>query len=219
MLCDAAICGRNAKMEILISKGLTPYPAALTRMEERVDSVRDGHAPTLVWLLEHPACYTSGTSAAPEELLDPLRLPIYRTGRGGRWTYHGPGQRIIYLVHNLREGGKPLDLRAHVTSLMTWIESALMRVGIEAKPRAERIGLWTPQEQKIAAIGVRVRGGVAFHGAAININPDLNQFSGIVPCGLATYGITSVALELQNTSLAVDFCDAALLETRSMYFS
>jgi len=178
-------------MDILVTPGLTPYAQALAAMGARVEDVRAGVAPGLVWLLEHPPCYTAGTSAEEGDLLKP-RFPIYRVGRGGRWTYHGPGQRVAYVIRDLRP--EP-NLRGHVQGLMHWVARALASVGVEAAPREGRVGLWTPGEEKIAAIGVRVRSGVAFHGAAANIDPALQRFSGIVPCGLAGYGVTSVAQE------------------------
>ena len=180
-------------------------------MEARVADVRTGRAEGLVWLLEHPPVYTAGTSARDEELLCPGAAEVVRdAGRGGRWTYHGPGQRVAYVIRDLRP---ETDLRAHVQRLERWVAAALSRHGVEIGPRDGRIGLWTPAEEKIAAVGVRVRGGVAYHGVAVNIDPDLAAFGGIVPCGLPGYGVTSVAQELGRNSLPIDFCDAALRQS------
>jgi lipoyl(octanoyl) transferase len=176
-------------------------------MEARVEAIRDGRAPGLVWLLEHPPVYTAGTSARAGELLHPGTAEVVRdAGRGGRWTYHGPGQRVAYVVRDLRPSP---DLRAYVQSLERWVAAALALHGIEAGPRNGRVGLWTRAEEKVAALGVRVRRGVAYHGVAVNVDPDLAAFAGIVPCGLPGYGVTSVAREIGRV-LPVEFCDGAL---------
>lgn len=203
-----------ADMEIATSPEPVGYEAALAAMEARVEAVRAGRAPGLVWLLEHPPIYTAGTSADESELLHP-RFPVHRTGRGGRWTYHGPGQRVAYVIRDLR--GAALDLRGYVGSLERWIVAALSRHGMAVGPREGRIGLWTAAEEKIASIGVRVRGGVAFHGAAINIDPDLSHFAGIVPCGLGAYGVTSLAREL-GAARPVGALDSALRESWAEVF-
>ena len=176
-----------------------PYEAAVGEMEARVAAIRDGSAPELVWLLEHPPLYTAGTSARPEDLIDPGRLPVYRTGRGGRYTYHGPGQRIAYVLLDLDHYGH--DVRCHVWRLEEWVIAALARFNLRGERRDGRIGVWIAgrdgREDKIAAIGVRVRRWVSYHGIALNIDPDLDQFRGIVPCGIAPepsgHGVTSLA--------------------------
>jgi lipoyl(octanoyl) transferase len=168
------------------------YPEALSAMESHVNGVLAGTAPEKIWLLEHPPLYTAGTSAAKEELLNP-RFPVFEAGRGGRYTYHGPGQRVAYVTIDLRK--RKSDVRAYVAHLENWMSATLGSFGIEASCRKDRIGLWVNQngsEKKIAAIGVRIRRWVTWHGVAINVNPDLSHFSGIVPCGLSGYGVTSM---------------------------
>lgn len=174
-----------------------PYPDAVAAMEERVAAIRAGTAPELVWLLEHPPLYTAGTSSRREDLKDPGRLPVFETGRGGQFTYHGPGQRIAYVLLDLRQRGQ--DVRRHVCRLEDWGIAALDSLGVTAGRRTGRIGLWVDRgegrEDKIAAIGVRVRHWIAFHGIAINVAPNLEHFSGIVPCGIGNplFGVTSLA--------------------------
>lgn len=169
------------------------YPDALASMEAHVDAMIVGNAGERIWLLEHPPLYTSGTSADVAELLTPQRFPVYPTGRGGRYTYHGPGQRVAYVMADLRVRGK--DVRAYVQNLEQWVIGALAEFGVQAAQRDGRIGLWVEHngtEEKIAAIGVRIRKWVAYHGVAINLNPDLSHFAGIVPCGISSYGVTSL---------------------------
>jgi lipoyl(octanoyl) transferase len=177
------------------SPGLVPYPEAVSAMEERVAAILAGEARELVWLLEHPPLYTAGTSAAPDELLGTLDLPVHRSGRGGRFTYHGPGQRVVYVVLDLRRR-KP-DLRDFVWRLEEWVIRSLARLGVAAGRRPGRIGIWvstSPEgEAKIGAIGVRVRRWVSYHGIAVNVSPDLSHFAGIVPCGIRGFGVTSLA--------------------------
>ncbi|MCS6877974.1 MAG: lipoyl(octanoyl) transferase LipB [Geminicoccaceae bacterium] len=177
-----------------ISPGLVDYPEAVAAMEERVAAIRAGTAAELVWLLEHPPLYTAGTSADPAELLDPHRFPVFKTGRGGRFTYHGPGQRVAYVMLDLLARG--CDLRGHVRRLEEWVIRALARLGVEAKRCSGRIGVWVDlpdgREAKIAAVGVRVWRWVSYHGLSLNVAPDLEHFSGIVPCGLADYPVTSL---------------------------
>ena len=185
------------------SRGLVPYEEALAWMEARVAAIAAGEAPECLWFLEHPPLYTAGTSARAEELLEPARLPVYRTGRGGRFTYHGPGQRVVYVMLDLRRRRR--DLRAFVTALEEWVIAALARLGIAARRHDERVGVWvprgggarladgTPAEDKIAAIGIRLRRWVSFHGLAVNVNPDLAHYRGIVPCGITGHGVTSLA--------------------------
>lgn len=175
------------------SPGLVPYPEALARMEARAAAVRDGTAGELVWLLEHPPLYTAGTSAEPAELTG-TGLPVYAAGRGGRWTYHGPGQRVAYVILDLKERG--MDLRRHVWRLEELVIRTLADLGVVGERRPDRIGVWVADgksEAKIAAIGVRVRRWVTFHGLSINVAPDLAHFRGIVPCGIKEHGVTSLA--------------------------
>ena len=185
------------------------YAAAVALMEERVAAIRAHGAPELVWLLEHPALYTAGTSADPAELLNADRFPVYKSGRGGRYTYHGPGQRIGYVQLNLAKRAR--DVRAYVHALEAWVIGALAEFGIAAFAVPDRIGIWTRdggQEAKIGAIGVRVRRWVTLHGFAVNLSPDLGHFSGIVPCGIAEFPVTSV--EALGKSIAPETFDAAL---------
>jgi lipoyl(octanoyl) transferase len=177
------------------SEGAVDYLEAVAEMEKRVAAIRAGTAPELVWLLQHPPLYTAGTSARPEDLLDPQRLPVYRSGRGGRYTYHGPGQRIAYVMLDLARRGR--DIACHVYRLEEWMIRTLAHFGLKGERRPGRIGVWILRpdrgEAKIAAIGVRVRHWVSYHGVALNIDPDLDHYRGIVPCGIAGYGVTSLA--------------------------
>jgi lipoyl(octanoyl) transferase len=174
---------------------LVDYPTAVEEMERRVGAIRGGAAAELIWLLEHPPLYTAGTSAREEELLDPDRLPVHRSGRGGRYTYHGPGQRIAYVMLDLRRRGQ--DVRCHVHQLEEWIIRLLARFAVRGERRQGRVGIWVAgadgHEEKIAAIGVRVRQWVTYHGLALNVDPDLEHYRGIVPCGIAGHGVTSLA--------------------------
>lgn len=176
------------------SRALVPYREALARQEARNLAIRDGRAPELVWLLEHPCVYTAGTSAAPADLID-ARFEVIATGRGGRHTYHGPGQRVAYVLLDLARRGR--DVRAFVRALEQWVIATLADVGVGAFTAPGRTGIWTTdvdgQEAKIGAIGVRVRRWVTMHGVSVNLAPDLGHFSGIVPCGIAQYGVTSLA--------------------------
>jgi lipoyl(octanoyl) transferase len=177
--------------------GNTPvdYEPAVEEMEARVAAIRAGTAPEFVWLLEHPALYTAGTSAREEDLLDPSRLPVHRTGRGGRYTYHGPGQRIAYVMLDLSRRDR--DVRCHVHRLEEWIIRTLARFDIRGERREGRVGIWVVrhggEEEKIAAIGVRVRHWVTYHGLAVNVDPELDHYRGIIPCGIAEHGVTSLA--------------------------
>ena len=195
-----------------VSEGLTHYPDAVARMEALQAAIRDTGARELVWLLEHPPLYTSGTSADPAELLS-QQFPVYDTGRGGRYTYHGPGQRVGYVMLDLAHRGK--DVRCFVHALEGWVIDALGHFGVEARRAEGRVGIWCDtkngQEAKIGAIGVRIRKWVTMHGFAVNIAPDLNHFSGIVPCGISEYPVTSLAALGIEATLA-DF-DAALRAT------
>lgn len=171
-----------------------PYPETVAAMEDRVSAIREGRAGEAVWLLEHPALYTAGTSARASDLLDADRLPVHRTGRGGQYTYHGPGQRVAYAMLDLRRRGG--DLRAYVGDLESWIVEALAALGVRATRRPGRVGVWVRRgpgrDDKIAAIGVRVRRWVAYHGIAVNHDPDLTHYAGIVPCGISDQGVTSL---------------------------
>lgn len=183
----------TADIEWRVSDGLVPYPEALAEMEARAAAVRSGTANELVWLLEHPPLFSAGTSADPAELFNPMNFPVFEAGRGGRYTYHGPGQRVGYLVLDLEKRGR--DIRCFVHSLEGWMIAALGQLGIEARREPGRIGIWTGRgtdEAKIGAIGVRVRRWVTMHGFSINVAPDLSHFGGIVPCGIAEYGVTSL---------------------------
>ncbi|MBX9804581.1 MAG: lipoyl(octanoyl) transferase LipB [Alphaproteobacteria bacterium] len=179
-------------MEWRVSPEVVPYDEAVTFMEERVAAISRGAAQEMVWLLEHPPLYTAGSSAKKADLLDANTLPVYTTGRGGQYTYHGPGQRVAYVMIDLTNRNR--DVRAFVKALEQWIIDTLQVFDITAERRCGRIGIWVDhqgQDQKIAALGVRLRRWVSFHGIAINVNPDLSHFKGIVPCGLADYGVTS----------------------------
>ena len=194
-----------------VTAGLTLWPDAFATMEERVAAISVGTACEQIWLLEHPPLYTSGTSADPAELLDP-RFPVYAAGRGGRYTYHGPGQRIGYVMLNLVGRGR--DIRCFVNALEGWVIDALAELGLKAWRADGRIGIWTDdggKEAKIGAIGVRVRRWITFHGFSINVDPDLSHFGGIVPCGLPDFPVTS----LSKLGIRADMAslDDALLRT------
>ena len=180
-------------IEWRVSDGLTPYPEALALMAARADAIRSGEARELVWLLEHPPLYTAGTSADPAELFNPLGLPVYEAGRGGRYTYHGPGQRVGYVLLDLAARGR--DVRGYVHALEGWVIAALADVGVAAHRIEGKIGIWTRfrgSEAKVGAIGVRVRRWVTMHGFSVNLSAELSHFSGIVPCGIADLPVTSL---------------------------
>jgi lipoyl(octanoyl) transferase len=197
-------------IEWRVEPGLSPYPETLAAMEARAEAIREGVARELVWLVEHPPLYTAGTSAAPAELVAPDRFPVFRAGRGGRYTYHGPGQRVGYVMLDLAARGR--DVRHYVHALERWLIATLARLGVSARTAEGRIGIWIDdargREAKIGAIGVRVRRWVSFHGFAVNVAPDLGHFSGIVPCGLAEFPVTSLA-DL-GTAMAMQRFDDAL---------
>ncbi len=210
-----------SKPEWLISDRTVPYEDALATMEARVADIRAGHAPELVWLLEHPPLYTAGTSSREIDLLEPARFPVHVAGRGGQYTYHGPGQRVAYVMLDLRR--RRQDVRRFVSDLEEWTIRTLGRFNVAAERRAGRVGVWvgrpdkpalpdgSPHEDKIAAIGVRIRHWVSFHGISINVEPDLSHYAGIVPCGIAGHGVTSlVDLGLPVTLADLDM---ALAET------
>jgi lipoyl(octanoyl) transferase len=187
-----------------ISDAPVGYPEALSRMEARVAAIAEGTACEQIWLLEHPPIYTAGTSARDEDLID-ARFPVYRTGRGGQYTYHGPGQRVGYVMLDLKHR-KP-DIRAYVHDLEQWLIDTLALFGVKGERREGRVGIWVTRsggrEDKIAALGVRIRHWVSFHGVALNVEPDLGHFSGIVPCGVRGHGVTSLA----DLGLAVSMAD------------
>ncbi|WP_300973907.1 lipoyl(octanoyl) transferase LipB [Sphingomonas sp. LHG3406-1] len=180
-------------IEWRVTEGLVPYAEALADMEARAAAVQDGSLPERVWLLEHPPLFTAGTSADPAELFNPMGFPVFDAGRGGRYTYHGPGQRVGYLTLDLARRGK--DIRCFVHALEGWVIDALADLGVAAHRSPGRIGIWTGDgaaEAKVGAIGVRVKRWVTLHGFSINVAPDLSHFGGIVPCGIATHGVTSL---------------------------
>lgn len=196
-----------------VSSGYVGYEAAVAAMEARAAAIASGEADELVWLLEHPPLYTAGVSARDEDLLDPGRFPVHRTGRGGQFTYHGPGQRVAYVMLDLNSRGR--DVRAFVRGLEQWIIEALDAFGIRAGTREGRVGVWVEsrgaggsREAKIAAIGVKVRRWVSFHGISLNVEPDLSHFGGIVPCGIQEHGVTSL-VDL-GVAATLDEADEAL---------
>lgn len=201
-----------AVIEWKVSTGRVPYETALQAMETRVEAIRREEAPELVWLLEHPALYTAGTSAKAEDLIEPNRFPVFDAGRGGEYTYHGPGQRVAYVMLDLQRRGR--DLRRFVRDLEQWIIDTLAVFAVRGERRSGRVGVWVERgsrvddkivEDKIAAIGVRVRRWVTFHGIALNVEPDLSHYQGIVPCGIPEHGVTSlVDLGLPVTMMDVD---------------
>lgn len=190
-----------------VSDGPADYQRAVAFMEERARLISCGQASELVWLVEHPALYTAGTSANPADLIDPDRFPVHATGRGGQYTYHGPGQRVGYVMLDLKARGG--DVRAYVHQLERWLIETLAMFGVTGEVRADRVGVWVTRrdasgnkaEDKIAALGVRVSRGVSYHGVALNVSPDLTHFSGIVPCGISQYGVTSLAALGQRVSM------------------
>ena len=198
--CDAPIFGREDGLPAgwAVSHGQVPYPEAVAAMEARAQAIAEGRAGELVWLLEHPPLYTSGVSAKADDLLDPDRFPVFASGRGGQFTYHGPGQRVAYVMLDLTKRRR--DVRAFVASLEAWVIGALSRFNVEGEIRDGRVGVWverkTPglpaREDKIAAVGVKLRRWVSFHGVSLNVEPDLGHFAGIVPCGQTEHGVTSL---------------------------
>ena len=195
MVSESLILGTRPEWKI--SEGLVPYPEAVAAMEARVEAIAAGtageQARELIWLLEHPPIYTAGTSASDADLLDP-RFPVFRTGRGGQFTYHGPGQRVGYVMLDLKT--RKADVRAYVRDLEQWLIETLALFNVKGERRDGRVGIWVQRglrEDKIAALGVRIRRWVTFHGVALNVEPDLTHFSGIVPCGVSGHGVTSLA--------------------------
>jgi lipoyl(octanoyl) transferase len=206
--------------------GLAPYPETLAAMEARVAAISAGTAPEAIWLLEHPPLYTAGTSADAADLTDPDRFPVHYAGRGGQYTYHGPGQRVAYCMLDLNQRGR--DVRKFVCALENWVIATLAEFNVKGERRTGRVGVWvtrpdmppnpdgSPREDKIAAIGVKLRRWVSFHGISINVEPDLSHFSGIVPCGIRDHGVTS----LVDLGLPVTLADldAALIATFPRFF-
>jgi lipoyl(octanoyl) transferase len=208
-------------VEWRISPGLTPYADALALMEARVNDIAQGTAPELIWLVEHPPLYTAGTSAKPADLVDPDRFPVFEARRGGEYTYHGPGQRVVYVMLDVGKRGR--DVRKFVADLEGWIIATLDQFNVKGERRKGRVGVWVMRddkpltaagakpEDKIAALGIRLRKWVSFHGLSINVEPDLSHFTGIVPCGISEHGVTSlVDLGLPVT---MDDVDVALRKT------
>jgi lipoyl(octanoyl) transferase len=184
-------------VEWIISEGLTDYGRAVAMMEERAAAIAEGRAPELAWLVEHPPLYTAGTSAQDSDLVDPHRFPVHRTGRGGQYTYHGPGQRVAYVMLDLKR--RTPDIRRYVAALEAWLIATLDAFNVRGERREDRVGVWVRRpdkgegvEDKIAAIGIRVRRWVSYHGISLNVEPDLSHFSGIVPCGVTRHGVTSL---------------------------
>ena len=196
--------------------GLLPYPEAVAAMEKRADAISNGKADELIWLVEHPPLYTAGTSARPADLVEPNRFPVFETRRGGQYTYHGPGQRVVYVMLDVGRRGR--DVRRFVRQLEDWVIATLAEFNVTGERRAGRVGVWvarndkpplpdgTPREYKIAAIGVRLRKWVSFHGLSINVDPDLSHYAGIVPCGISDHGVTS----LVDLGLPVELADVDL---------
>lgn len=188
--------------EWLLTQGLVPHPEAVAWMERRVAAILEGTAPEAIWLVEHPPLYTAGTSAKRDDLTDPDRFPVFETGRGGQYTYHGPGQRVVYVMLDLNRRGR--DVRAFVERLEAWVIDTLAEFNIKGEIREGRVGVWvarpdkpalfdgSEREDKIAAIGIKLRRWVSFHGLAINVEPELEHYSGIVPCGISGHGVTSL---------------------------
>jgi len=202
-----------------VSDAPVPYPEAIAAMERHVAAMAAGRAGERIWLIEHPPLFTAGTSARAEDLFNPLGFPTFRAGRGGQWTYHGPGQRVGYVMLDLRRRGQ--DIRAYVHGLEAWMIAALGRLGIRAETRQGRVGLWVADrragtEAKIGAIGVRVTRWITWHGFALNIDPDLDHFGGIVPCGVREHGVTSLWRE--GVTATMPEVDAALMATFTEVF-
>lgn len=208
----------SGEIDWKFSNGLTDYEEALELMEKRVADIRAGSAKELVWFLEHPPLYTAGTSSKETDLLDPKKFPVHNVGRGGQYTYHGPGQRVVYVMLDLKKRGK--DVRKFVANLERWVIDTLAEFNVAGETRCGRVGVWVTRagggEEKIAALGVRIRKWVTFHGICINVEPDLNHYSGIVPCGITGHGVTSL-VDL-GLPVNMDDLDAALQKTWANIF-
>lgn len=216
----------NPPVEWIVAEGLTTYPKALEFMESRADAIRSGTAGECVWLVEHPPLYTAGTSANEKDLISAERFPVFQTGRGGEYTYHGPGQRVAYVMLDLKRRRE--DVRAFVAALESWIIRALDRFNVRGETREDRVGVWVARperprmhpdrvaEDKIAAIGIRLRKWVSFHGISLNVEPDLSHYSGIVPCGISEHGVTSL-VDLGLPVTMADADDALLVAFREVF--
>jgi lipoyl(octanoyl) transferase len=209
----------NAPVGWAVSAAPVPYPEAVEAMHERVEAILDGRADEIVWLLEHPPLYTAGVSAKPRDLLEPDRFPVFESERGGQFTYHGPGQRVAYVMLDLRVRGR--DVRRFVQALEAWVIDALTEVGVRGEIRPGRVGVWVarqypPREDKIAALGVKLRRWVSFHGISLNVAPALDHFAGIVPCGQTEHGVTSLADLGAPSDMAV--ADSALKDSFQRLF-
>ena len=218
-LLPAGVLGPDVQFHT--SPGFVPYPEAIAAMEARVAALRAKTAPECVWFLEHPPLYTAGSSANDSDLLDAQRFPVHRTGRGGQYTYHGPGQRVAYAMLDLqrpRACGKA-DIRCYVHNLEEWVIRTLARFGIKGERREGRVGIWVARngrEDKVGAIGVRVRHWISYHGIALNVSPDLSHFSGIVPCGIAQHGVTSLR-DLGVTASLAEVDQVLIEEFKSVF--
>jgi len=215
-----------AQIDCLTSEERVPYPEALARMDEMVAGIAAGTLPETLWFLEHPPLYTAGTSADPKDLIEPDRFPVYEARRGGQYTYHGPGQRVVYVMLDIGKRGH--DVRAFVHQVEEWVIRTLAEFNVTGERREGRVGVWVvrhdkplgpdgrPPEDKIAAIGLRVRKWVSFHGVSINVEPDLSHFGGIVPCGISEHGVTSL-VDL-GLPVSMEDVDAALKKTFAEVF-
>ena len=219
---DDAAPMETAPVAWAVSRAPVAYSDAVAVMEARALAIAEGRAGELVWLLEHPPLYTAGVSAKPQDLLDPSRFPVFQTARGGQYTYHGPGQRVAYVMLDLRRRGR--DVGAFVRALEAWIIGALAQFNVEGQVRPGRVGVWVerptpglaPREDKIAAIGVKLRRWVSFHGISLNVEPDLSHFAGIVPCGIQQHGVTSL-VDL-GLPVSMDEADEALKSSFEQVF-
>jgi len=199
-------------VHLQVQAGLADYEASIAEMQAHVAAIAEGAEPERLLFLEHPALYTAGTSAKPADLVDAARFPVFESGRGGQYTYHGPGQRVAYVMLDLAKRGG--DVRAFVASLEQWLINTLAEFGVKGERREERVGIWVTHqngEAKIAAIGIRVRRGITFHGISLNVNPNLTHFDGIVPCGVSEHGVTSLAA--LGITASMSEVDAALIKS------
>ncbi len=209
----------QSPIEWQYSRQPVPYPDAVSAMEQRVEAILRGEAPELLWFVEHPPLYTSGTSAKAADMLGTQGFPVYESGRGGQYTYHGPGQRVVYTMLDLKRRNAA-DVRAYVHNLEQWLIATLAHFSVEGFVREGRVGVWVKQgsgEAKIAALGIRVRKWVTYHGISLNVNPDLSHYSGIVPCGIREHGVTS--LHALGVKVSMEEVDAVLQKTFGNFFS